>query len=339
MSPEARRPVRIVATGKYLPARAVTGADLEAKMGLEPGWVERRSGVSVRYFADRETASEMGANAAQAALDAAGLTYQDLDVIVGLSGTQEQAIPCGAALIQRALGQGASGTPCFDINSTCLSFVTGLDTVSYMMAAGRYQRALLVSSEIASVALDWKERESATILGDGAAAVIVERTPEGDRAGIVCARMETLADHATLTQTRGGGTKHHPRGYTGDLAGYTEEYCLFEMDGKAVFKLSANVLPGFVQRLFDASGLTMADIDLVVPHQASPAALWLMQRRLEIPAEKWMVIAHDHGNTVAASIPLALHEAIRQGRLKRGQRVLLLGTSAGFSMGALVLDY
>lgn len=333
------RPVKIVATGKYLPDNPVTAADLEARMGLEPGWVERHSGVKVRYFANGETASQMGAIAAQRALDAAGLRYEDLDAIVGVSGTQEQAIPCGAALVQRALGQGGSGTPAFDVNATCLSFVTGLDTVGYMIAAGRYNRVLLVASEIASVALDWQERESATILGDGAAAAIVERAAPEDGARIVCARMETLSDHYELTQTRGGGTKHHPRGYAGDLAAYTEEYCLFEMDGKAVFKLSAHVLPGFVQRMFDGAGLTMDDIDLVVPHQASPAALWLMQRRLKVPAEKWMVIAHDHGNTVAASIPLALHEAVSQGRLQRGQRVMLLGTSAGFSMGALVLDY
>ena len=333
------RPVRIVATGKYLPDNPVTAADLEAKMGLEPGWVARRSGVAVRYFAKDETASQMGAKAAQRALDAAGLAYEDLDCIVGVSGTQEQAIPCGAALVQRALGKGGSGTPAFDVNSTCLSFVTGLDTVSYLIAAGRYNRVMFVASEIASVALDWKERESATILGDGAAAVIVERAELGSGVGVVCARMETLSDHAELTQTRGGGTKHHPRGYAGDLAAYTEEYCLFEMDGKAVFKLSANVLPGFVERMFTAHGLTMEEIDLVIPHQASPAALWLMQRRLGIPEAKWMVIAHDHGNTVAASIPLALHEAVAQGRLQRGQRVMLLGTSAGFSMGALVLDY
>lgn len=333
------RAVKILATGKYLPPNPVTGADLEARMGLEPGWVERRSGVAVRYFAKGETASQMGAKAAERALEAAGLAYEDLDAIVGASGTQEQAIPCGAALVQRALGKGGSGTPAFDVNSTCLSFVTALDTVSYMIAAGRYNRVLLVSSEIASVALDWKERESATILGDGAAAVIVERAGPGDGAKIVCARMETLGDHAELTQTRGGGTKHHPRGYDGDLAAYSEEYCVFEMDGKGVFKLSANVLPGFVARTLADGGLAIDDLDLVIPHQASPAALWLMQRRLGVPAEKWMVIAHDHGNTVAASIPLALHEAVAQGRLKRGMRVMLLGTSAGFSMGALVLDY
>ena len=333
------RPIKIVATGKYLPPNPVTGADLEARRGREPGWVERRSGVQVRYFANGETASEMGAKAAQQALDAAGLRYEDLDCIVGVSGTQEQAIPCGAALLQRALGRGDSGTPAFDVNSTCLSFVTGLDAVSYMVAAGRYQRVLLVASEIASVGLDWKERESATILGDGAAAAIIERAGPDDASRIVCTRMETYSTHAELTQTRGGGTRHHPRGYAGDLASYTEEFCLFEMDGKAVFKLSANVLPGFVDRMFQDAGLTLADIDLVVPHQASPAALWLMQRRLNVPADKWMVIAHDHGNTVAASIPLALHEAVRQGRLARGQRVMLLGTSAGFSMGAMVLDY
>lgn len=327
--------MRIVATGAHLPGPAVTAADLEARLGLEPGWIERHSGVRRRFFACGESASAMGARAAQAALDAAGLAFPDVDCLVDVSGTQEQSIPCGAALVQRALGHGGSGIPAFDVDSTCLGFVTGLDVVSCMVAAGRYRRVLLVASEVASVALDWSDPETATILGDGAAAVLVERA-EDERSSILGARMETLGDHADLARIRGGGTRHHPRGYPGD---YASEVCLFEMDGRALYRQSAAMLPGFVERLLGPLGLRLGDLDLVVPHQASPAALALVQRRLGLPDERWMAIAPDFGNVIAASIPLALHEAVLRGRLQRGMRVLLLGTSAGLSVGGMVLEY
>lgn len=326
-------PVKIVATGSHLPSHLVTASDLDARLGLPAGQVERRSGVRRRYFADGETASQMGASAARAALEAAGLRGTDVDCLVDVSGTHEQALPCGAVLVQRELGLGGSGIPAFDVDSTCLGFLTGLDLVSYAIAAGRYRRVLLVASEVASVALDWKDLESATILGDGAAAVIVERSEAGSR--ILGARMESLGDHADLARIRGGGTRRHPRGYEGAY----EDCCLFEMEGRALYRLSVQLLPAFVARLLDGLGLALPDLDLVVPHQASPAALALMRRRLGVPEGKWMEIVRDFGNTIAASIPLALHEAVLQGRLERGMRVLLLGTSAGFSMGGLVLRY
>lgn len=325
-------PVRIVATGAWLPPHPVTAADLDARLGRAPGWVERHSGVRTRYFAAGETASQMGAKAARAALAAAG---PDVDCLVDVSGTHEQALPCGAVLVQRELGLGRSGIPAFDVDSTCLGFLVGLDMMGCMIAAGRYRRALLVASEVSSVALDWDDPESATILGDGAAAVVVERAGDGDGSRILAARMESFGDHAELARIRGGGTRHHPRGYPGAY----QDCCLFEMEGRALYRLSLQELPGFVDRVLEGAGLALAEVDLVIPHQASPAALALMQRRLGIPDARWMDIVRDHGNTIAASIPLALHEAVRQGRLQRGMRVLLVGTSAGFSMGGVVLVY
>ncbi|MEB3299269.1 MAG: beta-ketoacyl-ACP synthase III [Candidatus Sericytochromatia bacterium] len=333
------RRLKIRGLGTSLPARAVTAAELDRNLGLEEGWVARHSGVLVRYHATDETASEMGAKAARAALDDAGLDFEDLDLLVGACGTPEQAIPCNAALIQKALGKEESGIPAFDVNSTCLSFVTALDVVASLIESGRYRRALVVSSEIASVGLNPREIESATILGDGAAAAVVERTPEGESAAVVCARMETYSSGSELTRTRGGGSRYHPRRFDGDLATYAERFTLFEMDGRAVFRLSAQILPGFIDRMLTAHGLVLDDFHMVIPHQASPTALWLMQRRLGIPEARWMVIAPEFGNTVAASIPMALTMAVRQGRVKRGDRLMLLGTSAGFSVGAMVLDY
>ncbi|MDB5099178.1 MAG: beta-ketoacyl-ACP synthase [Cyanobacteria bacterium RYN_339] len=334
-----QRNVKILGTGRYLPGQPVGAVELGQRLGLEAGWIESRSGVLTRYFVKDETSSLMGARAAQAALDDAGLTFADIDCMVCTAGAPEQVIPCTAALIQKQMGQADSGVACFDINSTCLSFLTGLDTLSYLVAAGRYRRVLVVATEIASVALNWNDRESATIFGDAAAAVVIGATPEGEPSAILAARQETYSAGAHLTQARGGGTKHHPRNYAGTLAEYTDEYCLFEMDGKAVFKLSAQVLPAFVERTLAPAGLTLDDINLVVPHQASMTALGLIQRRLGLSNDRWMVIAPEFGNTIAASLPLALHEAITRGRARRGDKVMLLGTSAGFSVGALALVY
>lgn len=332
--PMTQRSVKILATGQYLPQRAVTAQELAQKIGVSEAWIARKSGVMVRHFVEDETAAQMGAAAAQAALATAQLTPQDLDCIVCASTVPEQGIPCTAALVQRHLGLGASGIPGFDINATCLSFVVALDTISYLIEAGRYHRVLIVSSEIATLALDWSDPESCTLFGDGAAAVIVEKTPPAESSAILASRLETYGDGADLSRCRGGGSKHHPREYATH-----PDHFVFQMDGRAVYRMAAKLLPDFVQRIFQPTGLAMGDMQLVIPHQASVMAMRLLSQQLKIPAEALMVIAHDHGNTIAASIPMALHEAIRQGRIRRGNRALLLGTAAGLSLGGIVLEY
>ncbi|MEL6777634.1 MAG: beta-ketoacyl-ACP synthase III [Cyanobacteria bacterium J06597_16] len=329
-----RRSVKILGTGKYLPKQQVTAQEIADRTGISASWIEKKSGVMVRHFVVDETASEMGALAAKEALAAAKLSIQEIDCIVCASTVPEQGIPCTAALVQRQFGQAALGIPSFDINATCLSFVTALDTLSYLIVAGRYQRVLIISSEIASLALDWSDPESCTLFGDGAAAVVIEQTPDGETGAIACARMETYSDAADMARCLGGGSKHHPREY-----GVYPERFVFEMKGPAVYRAAFKVLPGFLQRLFAPVGLSMADIDLVVPHQASLMSMRLLQRHLQIPEGRLMVIAADHGNTIAASIPMTLHEAICQGKITRGDRTLLLGTAAGFAVGGMVLEY
>lgn len=334
------RPLRLVSTGLALPRTAVDARTLEGRIGLPEGWVAAKSGVMTRYFAEAdETASRLGASAARQALARAGLEAADLDLVLSAAGSTEQAIPCTAALIHRELGLAASGVPAFDLDSTCLSFVTALDVAASLLASGRYRRILIVSAEIASVGLNWEERESATIMGDGAAAAIVEAAPPEAGTGLLAARMETYSSGAELTRVLGGGTKHAPARHEGDLASYVAQYARFEMDGRGVFKLSASVLAEFVPRFFAEAGTTLGDVDLVVPHQASLAALYLVQRRLGVPDAKWVLTAPFYGNTIAASIPMALDFAIGEGRLRRGQTALLLGTSAGFSVGAALLRY
>jgi 3-oxoacyl-[acyl-carrier-protein] synthase III len=328
-----QRSVRILSTGKYLPKRKVTAQELSQAIGVASTWIEKKSGVMVRHFVEDETASQMGACAAREALATANLSIQSIDCIVCASTVPEQGIPCTAALVQRHLGISAAGIPAFDINATCLSFVTAFDTLSYLIDAGRYHRVLLVSSEIATLALNWSDHESCTLFGDGAAAVIVEKSLANSSA-ILAARMETYSDGADLSQCLGGGSKHHPREYATH-----PEHFVFQMNGRAIYRMASKILPGFLQRLFEPVGLSMTDMQLVIPHQASLMAMRLLSKQLEIPEGALMVIAHNHGNTIAASIPMTLHEAIHQGRLNRGDRALLLGTAAGLSVGGIVLRY
>ncbi|MCS7460953.1 beta-ketoacyl-ACP synthase III [Paenibacillus doosanensis] len=327
------RNIKIRSTGKYLPKKIVTAREMDERLGVPAGWVEKKSDVVRRHFVEDETASQMGAYAATEAMKQAGLRFGDIDCLVCASGTMEQPIPSTASLIQRALGEEQSGVPCFDINSTCLSFLTALDVMSYMVASGRYRRILLVSSEIASIGLNWSDKESAALFGDGAAAVIVEGAEQGEGSRIVCSAMKTYSQGAHLSQIRGGGTGAHA------LSAQEEEAFLFEMDGQAIYKMAARILPGFVDSLLREAGCSIQDIELVIPHQGSAMAMRLIGRKLGIARERLMFITPTHGNTIAASIPMGLHEAIRQGRIARGSRIMLLGTSAGLSVGGMILDY
>lgn len=330
------RKVKIYGTGKYLPGRPISDLEMDERLGTAPGWTRRMTDVQSRHFAGpQDTASRMGAKAALDALQAANLRFADLDCVVSASGTKEQALPCSAVFIQRAMGMEQSGVAAFDIDSTCLSFLTALDAMSCMIAAGRYRYVLIVSSEIASVGLDWRHKESAALFGDGAAAVVIGPSEDGEPSGIVGASLRTFAEGAPYSEIRAGGTKHHPNGPT---PAQPDDY-LFRMDGPAIFKMASRLLPDFTDELLQAVGTKMTDFKAVIPHQGSAMAVRLLRKKLGISEKQLVYITPDHGNTIAASIPMGLHEAIRTGRIGRGDRVLLIGTAAGLTLGGLVLDY
>jgi 3-oxoacyl-[acyl-carrier-protein] synthase-3 len=191
------RDVKILGTGSCLPSMVVTADEIDRKLGMKAGWSLGKTEVRSRHFAgEGETASLMGAKAAYAALEAAGLTFEDIDCLVATSGTKEQPLPSNGALIQKAMNQEQSGVPAFDIDTTCLSFVAGLDLMSYLVDAGRYRRVLLVASEVASAGLDWGDKESAALFGDGAAAVVIGRTPTVEPSRIVHAAFRTYSKGA-----------------------------------------------------------------------------------------------------------------------------------------------
>jgi 3-oxoacyl-[acyl-carrier-protein] synthase-3 len=333
------KPLKILGTGIYLPKKAVTDVDLELELNLEQGWVKRTGGVKTRYFSNRETetTSMMGAEAAKMALANANMNLSEIDLILSASGSQEQVIPSTACFIQRALGLEDSGVASFDVNATCLSFVVALDLASYYLEAGTYKNILIVSSEIASVGLNKNHKESYTILGDGAAAVVVSKTPHHELSGIWGMKFNTYSSKANICQIQGGGTKLHPAVC---LEPDNRELFMFEMDGREAFRFISHIAEDFFNSLLNPLKLSFSDIDYVIPHQASRLAMdYVLKKRLKIGEHQLIDTLEKYGNTIAASIPMALHEGICDGRIKRGHKLMLGGTSAGMSIGGMVLTY
>lgn len=332
--PLAPRPVTILGSGHALPERVVTSTELDVELGLVAGSVARISGVVQRHVASTtETAASLGAIAACHALHAAGLELDQIDLIACASGTMDQGMPCNAALLHRELRLGQSGIPAMDINASCLGFIAAVDTLSWPLIAGRYQRILLVCSDIASCGLDWQHVEVCGIFGDGAAAAVLGVSDGG--AKIMASSLKTFSEGAHLCQIPAGGSRFHPRRIDTPFEPLTS----FSMHGKGVFRLAAKHLPKLMDELLTQAGLTQAQIDWVIPHQASQQAMQHAAKRLGFSPKKVIDIFSRHGNQVAASLPTALDIAIRDQRIQRGQRLMLIGTGAGLSLGGMVLEY
>lgn len=334
-APGVCRPLRLLGSGVAATLTSVPSTAIDARLGLAPGTVERRSGVRSRGVESRRTAAALGADAARAAVANAGLGLHDIDAVIAASATMDQAMPCNAALIHRELGPGVRAIPAFDIGASCLGFIVALDTATALLAAGRYRRILVVAADIASCGLDWEHLEASAIFGDGAAAVVVDAGTQADRsrAGLLAAAFATHSEGAHFCEIRGGGSRYHPSLVDGPFAPLAQ----FRMDGQAVFRLAARRLGPFIDALLADAGLTLSDIDLVVPHQASRHGLDFLARLLRLPRDRIVDIFATHGNQVAASLPSALHHAGREGRLRPGAHALLIGTGAGVSFGGLVL--
>ena len=321
-------PLTIRGTGSYLPRARLTSEAVDRRMGWPQGRCAERFGISVRHVAGaEETTSFMAARAAGRALEMAGLAAGDLDLILGACGVMEQPIPSTAVLVQDRLGLGASGVPAYDVNATCLSFLQALDLAALKIAAGEARRVLVFSSDIASVGLDWDHPEAAAIFGDGAAAVVLE-AGEG---ALLARGFETYAEGRGACVLAAGGTRVNPA--RGMAAGADR----FVMDGGQAFRTASRYLPAFLARLLARAGVERGAVDCVLPHQASAQALRHAARALGLGRDRVVDIFARTGNQIAASIPTALDHAVRSGRLRRGQTALLLGTSAGISLGGAVV--
>jgi 3-oxoacyl-[acyl-carrier-protein] synthase-3 len=275
----------------------------------------------------------MGARAARQALDMAGWGEGEFDVLIGACGVMEQPIPGTSVLIQHELGLGGSGIWAFDVNQTCLSFLAAIDVAAMGFATGRFKRALVVSSDIASAGLDWETPAAAAIFGDGAAAVCLEARSDFEGPGLVSRRFETYGNGKDLAVLRSGGTGVRATdGLEALLAGSR-----FRMDAFGIFKAAARVVPRLIDGALEDAGLTRETVDVIICHQASRPALDHVKRLVGGDPDRVIDIFSDHGNQIAASLPAALAHAHGTGRLKPGASVLLLGTAAGISAAAMVL--
>ena len=318
---------RITGTGSYLPPRRVTNAELVADLasrGIESSneWIVERTGIQARHFADAAVAcSDLALEAARHALQAASLRAQDIDLILVATSTPDMVFPSTAAILQHKLG--ASGCPVFDVQAVCSGFVYALTVADAMIRAGTALRALVVGSEIFSRLLDFNDRTTCVLFGDGAGAVVLEAS---ETPGILASDLHADGRHVGILCVPG-----HVSG--GQIAGRP----LLTMDGPAVFKLAVGVLESAARATLDKAGLKESDIDWLIPHQANIRIMQGTARKLKLPLERMVVTVDQHGNTSAASIPLALDYAVRAGQIKEGETVMLEGVGGGFTWGAVLL--
>ena len=326
---DPQRFARITGTGSALPSRRVTNADLAAELaqrGVETSddWIVERTGIRARHFAaPDQTASDLGVAAARQALEAAGRRAEDVDLIIVATSTPDMVFPSTATIVQHKLG--IAGCPAFDVQAVCSGFVYALTVADSMLRTGAAHCALVIGAEVFSRLLDFNDRTTCVLFGDGAGAVLLEAASEP---GILACKLHADGSHREILQVPGNVSG-------GAILGDP----LLKMDGQAVFKLAVGVLDGVAREVLAAAGRTAADIDWLVPHQANIRIMQGTARKLKLPAERVIVTVHDHGNTSAASIPLALDHGVRSGQVQPGQTLLLEGVGGGFTWGAVLLDF
>jgi len=320
---------RILGTGSYLPEKRLSNADLAAELaqqGVETSddWIVERTGIRARHFAaDQQGCSDLATEAARQALAAAGLKAQDIDLIVVATSTPDMVFPSVATMVQHKLG--AAGCPAFDVQAVCSGFIYALTVSDAMIQSGSAKRALVIGSEIFSRILDFKDRTTCVLFGDGAGAVVLEAS---DQPGILATDLHADGQYKDILCVPG----HVNRGgILGDP--------VLKMDGQAVFKLAVGVLEDTARASLAKAHLTDADIDWLIPHQANIRIMQSTAKKLKMSLDKVVVTVDQHGNTSAASIPLALDTAVRDGRIRRGQTLLLEGVGGGFTWGSVLLRY
>ncbi|KQT08830.1 beta-ketoacyl-ACP synthase III [Ramlibacter sp. Leaf400] len=320
---------RITGTGSHLPPRRVTNADLAAELatqGVETSddWIVERTGIRARHFAAADvTTSDLGAQAARHAMEAAGCGPADIDLIIVATSTPDMVFPSAACILQNKLG--IAGCPAFDVQAVCSGFVYALTVADAMIRTGSATRALVIGSEVFSRILDFKDRTTCVLFGDGAGAVVLEAS---ETPGILATDLHADGKHAGILCVPGtvAGGK-----VLGDP--------FLKMDGQAVFKLAVGVLEEAARTTLAKAGRTDADIDWLIPHQANIRIMQGTARKLKLPMDKLVVTVDQHGNTSAASIPLALDAAVRQGKVRKGDTLMLEGVGGGFTWGAVLVDF
>jgi 3-oxoacyl-[acyl-carrier-protein] synthase-3 len=329
MSNTSVRTSRITGTGSFLPPNRLTNDALAAQLaeqGIETSdeWIVERTGIRARHFAEPHvTSSDLAVEAARRALDSAGCEASAIDLIIVATSTPDMVFPSTACLVQEKLG--IHGGAAFDVQAVCSGFVYALTVADSMIRTGAAKKALVIGTEVFSRILDFKDRTTCVLFGDGAGAVVLEASND---LGILACELHADGRHANILCTPGTVSG-------GQVLGTP----LLKMDGQAVFKLAVGVLESVARSVLAKAGRTESDIDWLIPHQANIRIMQSTAKKLKLPMEKVIVTVDQHGNTSAASIPLAIDVAVRSGKLRRGDTVMLEGVGGGFTWGAVLFDF
>jgi 3-oxoacyl-[acyl-carrier-protein] synthase-3 len=317
---------RIVSTGKYLPARILTNADLEKMVETTDEWIRTRTGIEHRHIAaDDEATSDLAYQAARIAMQDAGLKPSDIDLVLVGTTTPDLIFPNVACLVQEKLG--IAGCPAFSLEAACSGFVYGLVVADQFIRGGQVKRALVIGAETMSRIIDWKDRETCVLFGDGAGAVILEAA---EQPGIIYSTLGADGRYRELLYASSGvSTRHREH----------RDVAALRMKGNEVFKVAVKTLENLVDDVVEKNKLEKGEIDWLIPHQANIRIITATAKRLRIPMERVILTVREHGNTSAASVPMALDTAIRDGRIKRGDLLLLEAFGGGFTWGASLIRY
>jgi len=315
---------RIVGTGSYLPARILANADLEKLVETTSEWIVERTGIRERHMAaEGELTSDLAQQAAERALEAAGLDAGDIDLIVVATTTPDRVFPSTACILQAKLGI-SNGCPAFDVQAVCSGFVYAVSVANNFIRAGQARNALVVGAETLSRITDWSDRGNCILWGDGAGAVVLQASSEP---GILATHLHADGRYQDLLFVDGG------------VSLKTEGAFYMRMSGNAVFKMAVNTLDAIVDETLEANGLSKSDIDWLVPHQANTRIIQATAKKLGMSMERVVVTVDRHGNTSAASIPLALDTAVREGKIQAGETVLMEAFGGGFTWGSVLLKF
>ena len=310
---------RIVGTGSYLPPRIVTNAEFAARLDTSDAWIRERTGIAQRHIAaETQTSSDLALEASRAALAAAGMQAADLDLIVVATSTPDYVFPSTACLLQAKLG--VANSTAFDLQAVCSGFVYALATADNFIRAGTHKSALVVGAEVFSRILDWNDRGTCVLFGDGAGAVVLAA---GSKPGLHASVLRADGSHAGILSVPGNVCG-------GRIVGSP----YLQMQGGQVFKFAVKVLDEVARETVAAAGMRLEDIDWLIPHQANVRILEATAKKLGLPRDRLVVTVDHHGNTSAASVPLALDEFVRAGKIRPGHRVLMQGVGGGFTWGA-----
>lgn len=318
---------RITGTGGYLPEKVLTNADLEKMVDTTDEWITDRTGIKKRHIAiEGETTCDLAEKAARNAMDAAGITKDDVDLIIVATTTPDRIFPSTACLLQQRLD--IHGCAAFDVQAVCTGFVYALGVADKFIKTGSAKNALVIGAETMSRTVDWTDRGTCVLFGDGAGAVILSAS---DEPGIMSTHLHADGKYESLLTVPAGVSEHPERFGNGQA--------FMEMKGNEVFKMAVNTLGRIVDETLQANNLEKSDIDWLVPHQANIRIINATAKKLSMSMDNVVVTVHEHGNTSAASVPLALDIAVRDGRIQRGQTVLLEAFGGGFTWGSALLKF